>query len=545
MSRLSSFLLSGALCVAAAACSPDQAPTPTEVSADARRGPPPAGFITSQPAQAEAVVPNAVVKPIISTGDLMPGSNEPWGPIPDGLGAYSERGDLFVFANHELSASGVTSSNGGPAFTYARVSKLQLDRRSLSVVSGRNVEDGRSLLLRLCSATWVDIDENFPTGYFLTGEESSPTPSGSIVSAIDRNGNRTPLPHLGSFSHENQIAVPGFGRRVVSIGFDDTNAASELYMYVASNEAAFIAGTGKLYVFKTAVKSAAGNPLHSGNMIDGQTIAGEFVEITDPADLGSPMAARFANLQAKADRLGAMPFVRIEDGDYAKRNDPRDRSDDDDAVDEAEDDGQRSAGRDRDRDRDRAAPAIYFVDTGSPTTSGRTQVGASCGGPCDPAGSLYRMEFDRRDPTKNATLTLLKRSKGAALGWASPDNIATTRTSIMIMEDPAYPGFDGSRAPAIFNMRFRRGGRVVTAERKVVQTTQETLIPGPAGKCVDTAGQCWETSGIISTERWLGEGSWLFVVQAHTLPFSVTKSGTTSTYRNEGGQLLYLRVPGT
>lgn len=471
-----SFLLAGSLCVVAAACSPDRETVPTAVGLDTRQ-PAPVGFVTAQPAQAEAVSPLARVKPIISAGDLMPGSNEPWGPVPDGLGAYTERGSLFVFANHELSATGVASTNGGAPFTYARVSKLEIDRRSLSVVRGLNVEDGRSLLVRLCSATWVDIDENFPTGYFLTGEESSPTASGSIVSAIDKNGARTPLPHLGSFSHENQIAVPGFGRRkVVSIGLDDTNGASELYMYVAHNEAAFIAGAGRLYVFRTAAKSAAGNPLHSGNMTDGQTISGEFAEIADPADLGSPVAARFANLQTKADRLGAMPFVRIEDGDYAKGDDDRD--------------GDRERGDEHDDDS--ARPAIYFVDTGSPTTSGRTQVGASCGGVCDPAGSLYRMEFDRRDPTTGATLTLLLRSKGAATGWASPDDIATTRLSIMIQEDPAYPGFDGSRAPAIWNMKLRRGGRDVTPEVKVVQATQETLIPG-AGKCVDTAGQCWET----------------------------------------------------
>jgi hypothetical protein len=172
-------------------------------------------------------------------------------------------------------------------------------------------------------------------------------------------------------------------------------------------------------------------------------------------------------------------------------------------------------------------------------------VGASCGGVCDAAGSIYRMEFDRKDPTKNATLSLLKRSTGAALGFASPDNVAATKRSLMVMEDPAYPGFDGSRAPAIWNFKLRRDGRELGTVTKVVQATQETLIPGPLGKCVDASNLCWETSGIISTERWLGEGSWLFVVQAHTLPFSVTKSGVTSKYPIEGGQLLYLRFPGS
>ncbi|MEO7963401.1 MAG: hypothetical protein ABIT38_05765 [Gemmatimonadaceae bacterium] len=397
------------------------------------------------------------------------------------------------------------------------MSKLTIDPASLSVVEGHYVENGSSQLQRLCSATWVDGAVGFPSGIFLTGEESSPTASGSVVSALGKSGARTPLPWLGSFSHENQIAVPGFGNKIVSIGLDDSSGQSELYMYVAADETAFLTGQGKLYVFRTSVKTSQGTNLHSGNLVDGQTIGGEFAEIADPADLGSAPSARFANLQKKVDVLGAMPFVRIEDGDYAK-----------------------SEGAD-----DHEAPAIYFVDTGNSGVQGRTQVNADCFGVCDEAGSLYRMEFDKSNPTKNAQLTLIERSKGASLGWASPDNIAATHKSIMIMEDPAYAGFDGSRPPAIWNAKFAEGGRKIEVTRKVVQATQETLVPGPTGKCVDALNQCWETSGIISTENWLGKGTWLFVVQAHTLPFSVTKNGVTSTYGGEGGQLLYLRLPGS
>ncbi len=114
-----------------------------------------------------------------------------------------------------------------------------------------------------------------------------------------------------------------------------------------------------------------------------------------------------------------------------------------------------------------------------------------------------------------------------------------------MMEDPAYDGFDGSRAPAIWNFKLANDGRTVLPAVKVAQATQETLIPGAAGKCVDAAGTCWETSGIINTSFMLGEGSWLFVVQAHTLPFSITKNGTTDMYGNESGQLLLMRYPGS
>ncbi|MFN8668876.1 MAG: DUF839 domain-containing protein [Gemmatimonadaceae bacterium] len=511
--RTSSLLLAGSLAVAAGCGADRTAPLPVENAAPlAGKLAASAGFVTSQPAQAEVLLPQAELWPIISVGDIIPGTTEAWAPTPDGLGAYLENGVLNLFANHELSSSGVRSSNGGPTIAYARVSKLAIDPRTRSVLGGRYVEDGSQQLQRLCSATWVDGVEGLPTGYFLTGEETLGTTNGSVVMAYDKQGNKTPLPHLGAFAHENQIVVPGYPGKVLGIGLDDASGQSELYMYIAKSEQDFIQGNGKLYVYRTDATSPAGTPLHSGNMVEGQKITGTFVEVSDPADLSTPATQRAANLQRKVDALGAMPFVRIEDGDYDK-NSPQ-------------------------------TPAIYFVDTGSPSVRGRSQVGADCFGVCDLAGSLYRMQFERNDPTR-ASLTLMSRSKGAASGWASPDNIATTASSIMIQEDPAYDGFDGSRPPAIWNLKLVNDGKQAINPRKVVQATQEKLIPGAAGKCIDALGQCWELSGIISTEKWMGKGSWLFVVQAHTLPFSVTTNGVTSLYPNENGQLLFLRVPGT
>ena len=474
---------------------------------------PETGFLTSQPAQARGLLPEATVTPILTSGDLLPGSNEPWAPTPDGLGAFEQGGKLYVFANHELTAAGVTSNNGGTPFQFARVSRLAIDPGSLRVLEGSYVENGSTQLIRLCSATWVNESTGFSTGYFLTGEEQGNTANGSTVVAYDRNGVKKLLPQLGAFSHENTIGVPGFDGKVVVMGFDDTAGASELYMYVANNEQDVLAGNGKLYVLKTDALTAGGTRLHSGNLAEGQPVDAYFVEIADPADLAAAPTTRSTRLQNKVDALQAMPFVRIEDGDYDKNS--------------------------------LGSPAIYFVDTGSETVTGRTQVNASCGGPCDRAGSLYRVDWNSQDPLGGVRVQLVKRSQGAATGWASPDNIATTRKSIMIMEDPAYSGFDGSRPPAIWNSRFIGGGKEVGEATKVVEVTQEQLVPGAAGKCVDALGQCWETSGIISTADWLGAGTWLFDVQAHTLPFNVTKNGVTSHYVNESGQLLYLRLPGS
>jgi hypothetical protein len=169
-----------------------------------------------------------------------------------------------------------------------------------------------------------------------------------------------------------------------------------------------------------------------------------------------------------------------------------------------------------------ARPAIYFVDTGN--------AGAICGtGPCDLAGSIYRMEFDRSDPTHNAKLALLARSRGAQVDWASPDNIAVSGSSLMLMEDPAYAGF--ARNPRIYNFKLRGDGGL-GAPQAVAELTNTP-------PCVEPANTCWESSGIINTSEWLGEGTWLFDIQAHSL--AVPSQGLTG----ENGQLLSLRVRGS
>ena len=513
-------LTAAAALAVAAACNKDQdsiAPTSDADVALNRGRDGGRGFRTEQPAQAEGLVSGVRVVPILTTGDILPGSNLPWAPVPDGLGAYRDGRGVTVFAAHEISASGVTSSNGGPSFLFARVSRLTIDPSSLKVLNGEYAEDGSGGYIRFCSATWAGDKEGLPTGFFLTGEETGPTAKGSIALAVSGQGQKTELPHLGAFSHENVVPIPGYDN-VVVLGTDDSNAQSELYLYVAKNERAFLSGDqskGHLYVFKTDAKSAAGNPLHAGNLQVGETIKGYFVPIDDPADLGAAPADRYARLQTKVDALGAMPFVRIEDADYVR--------------------GRRHA---------RGEPTAYFVDTGNEATTGRPQVGADCGGICDAYGSLYKIELAEDDPTKWAELTLVSRSAGPKSGWSSPDNIALSRKSIMIMEDPANTQWDGSRAPGIWNASVSPRGRVGRFT-EVAQVTQESLIPGPGGKCIDASGLCWESSGIISTDDLIGPGTWLFDVQAHTLPFAVGSGADAKQYSKESGQLLYLRVPGS
>jgi hypothetical protein len=461
-----------------------------------------AGVLTSQPAQAIGVN-GATLKPIITVGDPLPGQQSNpdreqrvWAPIPDGLGAFASEGGLVVFANHELTSTGVDER-----FKYARVSRLVLDPQSLGVVRGQYEIDGKTpgaLFQRLCSATWVGADQGFG-GWFFTGEEStsgdaSNPSSGSgegIQLAVNGNEVRR-LPWLGRLAHENYIAVPGFGTRSVLFGTDDTSPdasgalQSELYMYVAGNSGGVFSGNGKLYVF------ASNQAANVGQLHVGDPITGRFIEIPHPETYSA------SELQTKVNALGAFKFVRLEDLDYARGGNVGPR------------------------------PAIYFVDTGN--------AGGLCGGAtCDLAGSIYRLKLNPNDPTTQARLVLLARSNGASSGWASPDNIALSTNSLMVQEDPAYSGF--TRSPRIYNFKLQSDGSLGAA--KVVVR----LLNTPA--CNEPSGTCWESSGIIDASDWLGAGTWLFDVQAHSLPFSFKNGANTVNVSAEGGQLLYLKLAGS
>lgn len=433
---------------------------------------------TTQPAQAR-LMPGIAgeVLPLLTVGDTLP-SGEVWAPIPDGLGGYASGEQVVLYANHELSSSGVKDVNGVTQFPYARVSRLVLDRRTRSVVDASYVLTGAEQYLRLCSATWVGPREGFPSGWFMTGEESVGGVHDGMQLAIGTDGTVHELPWLGRYAHENAVAVP-FRGKVVLIGTDDTNGASELYMYVGNTEADVLNGTGRLYVLTSAT---AGN---AGNLKVGETYPGTWVEVPGAAALSS------GQLQAAVSGLGAFPFVRLEDADYDHRPG--------------------------------AAPAIYFVDTGSQSTL--------CNGvACDPYGSIYRLEFDRRDPTAPVRFRLLARSQGAQAGWSAPDNIAAGTRSLMVQEDPANSTFAGQRAPQVWQFGFNGRG-ALTGGRAVAELENPT--------CDDLAGTCWESSGIIDASAWFGAGAWLFDVQAHTLP------APGANLPRESGQLLLLRLPGS
>ena len=134
-------------------------------------GPPPeTGFRTAQPALAVGLS-GATVEPILTVGDTVPGGFV-YPPTPDGLGGYTEGGRLILFNSHETGLAGVPGADGTAKFTYARVSRLVLDRTTATVLSGSLVVDGPAGYRNFCSATFVTAREGMPGGWFLTGEET-------------------------------------------------------------------------------------------------------------------------------------------------------------------------------------------------------------------------------------------------------------------------------------------------------------------------------------------------------------------------------------
>lgn len=433
------------------------------------------GFRTAQPAFA-AGMGGATVQAILTAGDTLPGGYV-FPPQGDGLGGYGDGSRLVLFSNHELGEGGLSGSAGTPRFRYARVSRLVLDRASRTVLSASFAVDSAAGYRSLCSATWAGAREGLPGGWFLTGEEAIGAQKDGMQLAISRGGQVVEMPWIGRFAHENLVAIPGFPGRVVLAGLDDSRGASELYLYVAASEAAVLAGQGTLYVFTS---TAAGNV---GALAPGQAIDGRFVAIPGAASLTS------AQLQAAANAAGALRFVGVEDGDYDRR-----------------------AGI--------TLPTLYFVDTGSATVP-------SAAAPWDPFGSIYRVELQPSDPT-SARLTLLARSQGPASGWASPDNVATSARSLMVQEDPTHPAW--ARAPQIW--RFPLGTSGAPGAPQAVAVLQNA-------DCSYAASNCWESSGIVDASAWLGQGTWLFDVQAHGRP--EPRLGLT----RESAQLLVLTVPGS
>jgi hypothetical protein len=406
------------------------------------------GFLTPHQPLIRPLAPGATVKPLLSTGDVLPNGYQ-MASAPDGLGAYDNGDGTFtLYMNHELASPGNLSD--------ARVSKLRIDKSTLSVLDAKYVLDGTEGFKHFCSATMLGHREGFDRPYFLTGEEDVTGKYGGLAIVIDsRNERATPLVYAGRLRWENLIAVPGWPGKAVFIGFDDT-VPGGIYMYVGSTPEDMWAGRADMYVFV-----AEGGARNENAMSKGRSLAGRFVKI----DKQKASANRQGTIE-ESEKAGYFWFSRPEDGTY-DANDPT---------------------------------AVYFNVTGWPG-----YIDNGTGKPYNARGRLYRMQLDMADPTRVTELKVLL-DGDAGDDILNPDNIAASPTHLMLQED-IIEQHQGTRPARVMAYELATGKTAPVAELAHRDYAGRTL-PG------DKPGR-WESSGIINVSDLLGADTWLLDVMPH------------------------------
>jgi hypothetical protein len=348
------------------------------------------GFKTLRPPQLVPIEPGVIVDPILSVGDIVPGTvpgtTYQMSGIPDGLGAYQD-GDnrVQLLMNHELGRSFPNQPPG----VDARISKVTLNGKDHSVLSATYLFNGSEEFERFCSST-LEVVEGTP--YYFTGEEAIPLPGqppgprhdGSSIVMNAVTGEWTETPHFGHFQHENVVPVERIRKFMVVSTEDDFRLGqpNHFYAYIAESFEAAVSGDptqGSLYVWK-AIESAD----TAFTLEKGETIPGEFVPLTQAENANSTA------LKAAAISKGAFRFARLEDAATAQQHPGR----------------------------------VYFVDTGKV-------------GEATLRGRLYRMDIDPSDPTKASLTLLVDGDRGDDM--VNPDNIDTSPHSVVIQEDREAP----------------------------------------------------------------------------------------------------------
>jgi secreted PhoX family phosphatase len=453
------------------------------------RGPlrigPGTGTRTTSPAMVRPLREDVMVTPIITVGDsLAPPDTAEWAyvfpPLPDGLGIRkTDPGIAELYVAHEILYDGF-----GPS---ARVSRLALDLRNLGILAGDLLVDGSEGYSRFCAASLVGAREGFLQPTFLLNEESVEGPYQGLVVAVEvRSGAVTHLPWLGRFSHEATTIVPVSSGKVVAILTEDYYPGeSQLYMYLAESDAAFLSGRGALYVFRGDAPPTARGTRFSSMATKGRPITGRFVPVATRQGSSWASPSAFAS---RTDAAGATNFIRLEDA----------------AVDRTQ------------------ANTFFFVDTGNSEfrdpSSGRLVTGN---------GRLYSMRLDPFDPTRVEELrVLLDGDEGDDL--YRPDNIDADDRYVWIQEDPG--GFRGLHTARV--LRYDTQGRRVEPMAECLERDPTRGQEMPRG-----VGGVWETTGIVNTSEIFGQDTWLIAVQA---PNVDTPRGTE---QHGSGQLLLLRGP--
>jgi hypothetical protein len=495
------------------------------------------GFKTSQPAMITPVAPGVAVEPIINVGESVGGYT--FDSIPDGISLAALHGgqnhklkehgghDVALWVNHELSLVPFPIRTP-PALTEsdeknAELSELILDGDSGGVLSGRFVIPSSANYQRFCSNFLATKKHGFEFPLVLTNEEASDfvnrtgtafppiagaEQAGVVVAYNPLTGAYKSIYSMGRMNHENAVALPGYHHPVVLTG-DDTFSApsSQLFLYQANNAHALWDDHGTLYAFRSD------NPAVNdyGDLSGSQSASGTFIPVPDAIARGDQ-----TGLENWSNANNVFQFIRVEDLAYGRTKEHGDR-------------------------------VVYFADTGEPravpdAATGRLRrAAAGTMGPY-PNGRIFKLVLDRKDPLKVESLSILIDGdvRGAAgAGDVSlihqPDNVETTKRSLLFQEDP---GTQNQYAPTNTAGTTARIWRYDFKDKTLEVVARVNQAQDPAAQ-----QGAWESSGIIDAQNVFGKGWFLTNVQAHTIWIHQVTVGFT-VFKTEAGQLSLIRIPG-
>ena len=550
------------------------------------------GFITAHPAMVTPVRAGVEVTPLLTVGDTLDDGYR-FEAIPDGIAVRrrnSHRAEVYV--NHETArvpfpynTAAPTAANGENDFNNAQVSKLVVDTRSIAIDEGSYAIDSDLGYQRFCSNFLATRAEGFDRDILFTSEESPdyvfrqedswPPPLDSpdqrevgVVVALDvKTGESRPIYGMGRHNHENAVAIPGYRKPVVLSGDDtftsgpltipaggpntETSAAaqSQLYSYIARDTRSLLRDQGELWAF--VADDPAVDDYYDFTPGSTASVSGHFIQVpkeiatgikadgteVHAADFGYPAPPTDGSwqrdlrsltplgvdgpqwvLQYWSDLNNVFQFVRVEDIAYDKRPG--------------------------------MGNTVYVVDSGR-GTAGTPQAGRSTN------GRVWKLVFDQRDPTVVTSMSIIVDGDDSPVKTAGevhqPDNIETTRTGLLLTEDPG----SSQQFPVTSTDPAATTGRLwyvpFAGTPEVVLKVDQSADGGPTdvdGRAPGNLG-AWETSGIVDASEAFGPGAYLIDVQAHTLWVERAPGDDNNgdgapdfTYKREGGQLILVRIPG-
>ena len=479
-------------------------------------------FFTSEPLMITLTDPTtSEATAIISSGDEI--GDFFFEGIPDGLGAMpGPDGTVEVFVNHEQSR---VPFGGFADFDWSSVSHLTLGETG-GVLGASVALPDTAGFQRFCSATMAGPAEGLESYLYLTGEEApeaidvpdgapyGPDPayapedvrqSGYAVVLDPVTHEFTQVAGMGRHNHENAMVLPGDWDQIAVLSGDDTFSApsSQLYLYLANDEAEIWADEGTLWAFRVTHDNEgmvdAANPFNGANDygdISGEEhFKGRFIRVPTRIAKGLTAAEPQQALENWSNANNVFQFIRVEDTAYDPNVGPGEN------------------------------PVMYFTDTGSSGAVPNSATGRLMGGGSGPygRGRVFRMEFAHDNPKKVVDLSIVLDGNAATNpvtpAMRNPDNLGISANSLMVQEDTS----SGHNA-RVLRYDLATGAWSVVAS-------------------VNTLG--WESSGIIDASDFYGDGAWLLDVQAHSLNVREPETIDGITYKTEGGQLILLTVDGS